>query len=69
MEYKFYVPSVGTDTPLPDLNIVVDDGDTSENAEYELVLEHIQNSRAEGVFTVYPQRAIGRYCIRYVCAF
>ena len=49
---------VGTDTPLPDLNIIVNDGDTSKNAEYDLVIRDISNS--EGVFTVYPQRAIGR---------
>ena len=49
---------IGTDTPLPDLNIIVNDGDTSKNAEYDLVIQDIKN--AEGVFTVYPQRAIGR---------
>ena len=26
---------VGPDTPLPDLNLVVDDADTSRNAEYQ----------------------------------
>ena len=30
---------VGQDTPLPDLNMIVDDGDISKNAEYELVLD------------------------------
>jgi hypothetical protein len=48
----------GSDTPLPDLNIIVSDGDLGKNAEFELVLEDIENS--EGVFTVYPARAVGR---------
>ena len=46
------------DTPLPNLNIVVNDGDVSGNAEYNLELESVLNS--EGVFSVYPTRAIGR---------
>ena len=45
---------VGQDTPLPDLNMIVSDGDISRNAEYDLVLEDIENS--EGVFAVYPTR-------------
>ena len=45
---------VGQDTPLPDLNMIVSDGDISRNAEYDLVLEDIENS--EGVFSVYPTR-------------
>ena len=33
---KVAVPEdVGPDTPLPDLNLVVDDADTSRNAEYQ----------------------------------
>ena len=39
---------------LPDLNMIVSDGDISRNAEYDLVLEDIENS--EGVFSVYPTR-------------
>lgn len=49
---------VGQDTPLPDLNMIVSDGDISNNAAYELVLENIEN--AEGVFSVYPENAVGR---------
>ena len=56
---KVAVPEdVGPDTPLPDLNLVVDDADTSRNAEYELVIEDVANS--DGVFSVYPDRAVGR---------
>lgn len=37
---KVAVPEdVGPDTPLPDLNIVVDDADTSRNAEYQVLTE------------------------------
>ncbi len=49
---------VGQDTPLPDLNMIVSDGDISNNAAYDLVLESIEN--AEGVFSVYPEKAVGR---------
>lgn len=58
-EFTVAVPEdVGTDTPLPDLNILVNDADVSKNAEYELVIEDVENSL--GVFTVYPEKAIGR---------
>ena len=50
---------VGADTPLPGLNMVVSDGDISSNAAYDLVLESL-NSEAEGIFSVYPQKAVGR---------
>ena len=49
---------VGQDTPLPDLNMIVADGDISNNAAYDLVLESIEN--ADGVFSVYPEKAVGR---------
>lgn len=49
---------VGADTPLPDLNIQVNDADISRNSEYDLILENVLNS--DGVFTVYPTRAQGR---------
>ena len=58
---NFTIPvseEVGLDTPLPNLNIVVNDGDVSSNAEFNLQLEDVLNS--EGVFSVYPTRAIGR---------
>ena len=35
--------------------MIVSDGDISNNAAYELVLENIEN--AEGVFSVYPDRS------------
>ena len=38
--------------------MIVSDGDISNNAAYELVLENIEN--AEGVFSVYPENAVGR---------
>ena len=38
--------------------MIVSDGDISNNAAYELVLENIEN--AEGVFSVYPESAVGR---------
>ena len=41
---------MGMDTPLPNLNIVVNDGDVSGNAEFNLELENVLNS--EGVFSV-----------------
>ncbi len=50
---------VGADTPLPGLNMVVSDGDISSNAAYDLVLESL-NNEAEGIFGVYPQKAVGR---------
>jgi hypothetical protein len=50
---------LGPDTPLPDLNMIVTDGDIANNAQYDLVLESVENAQ-EGVFTVYPTRAIGR---------
>ncbi len=57
--YRVAVPEdVGPDTPLPDLNMIVSDGDVSENAQYELVLQSQEN--AQGVFSVYPNKAIGR---------
>ena len=46
------------DTPLPDLNLIVSDGDISNNAAYELVLESLGN--AAGIFSVYPEKAVGR---------
>ena len=49
---------VGQDTPLPDLNMIVSDGDISKNAEFQLYLEDVENS--EGVFSVYPATAVGR---------
>ena len=58
--YTVAVPEdVGPDTPLPDLNMIVSDGDIAQNAQYDLVLESVENS--EGVFSVYPTKAIGRY--------
>ena len=50
---------VGSDTPLPDLNVVVVDADVSRNAEYDLVIEDV-SANSEGVFDVYPRRAVGR---------
>ena len=60
--FEVSVPEdVGTDTPLPDLNIIVNDGDTSKNAEYDLVINTAESSaNSEGVFTVYPPRGNGR---------
>ncbi len=60
-EFTVAVPEdVGPDTPLPDLNIVVSDADVSANAAYDLVIEDVsQNSH--GVFSVYPDHAVGRY--------
>lgn len=49
---------VGQDTPLPDLNMVISDGDVSNNAAYNLELESLEN--ADGVFSVYPEKAVGR---------
>ena len=49
---------VSKDTPLPDLNIVVNDADVSKNAAFQLVIQDVLNS--EGVFSVYPTNAIGR---------
>ena len=59
---KVAVPEdVGADTPLPDLNLVVDDADTSRNAEYDLVIEAAEEgSNSGGVFSVHPDRAVGR---------
>ncbi len=48
----------GPDTPLPDLNMVVHDADISSNAEFTLAIADVRNS--EGVFDVYPTRAVGR---------
>ena len=50
---------VGQDTPLPDLNMIVSDGDISTNAAYDLVLENIENADG-GVFSVYPEKAVGK---------
>ena len=58
---NFTVPvseEVGVDTPLPNLNIIVNDGDVAQNAQFNLELENVKNS--EGVFTVYPKTAVGR---------
>ncbi|CAL1286590.1 unnamed protein product [Larinioides sclopetarius] len=49
---------IGTNTPLPGLNLVVTDMDVGDNAKFELVLEDILNS--EGMFAVFPSVAIGR---------
>lgn len=49
---------IGKDTPLPGLNLVVQDTDVGENAKYALRLIDVKNS--EGVFSVYPASAIGR---------
>ena len=38
--------------------MIVSDGDISNNAAYDLVLENVEN--AEGVFSVYPEKAVGR---------
>ncbi len=50
---------VGSETPLPDLNMVVIDADVSSNAEFYLQIEDA-GTNAEGVFEVYPTRAVGR---------
>ena len=50
---------LGRDTPLPDLNLVVNDADVSRNAEYSLVLENVLNDAVD-VFSVYPSKAVGR---------
>ena len=39
--------------------MIVSDGDISNNAAYELVLENIENADG-GVFSVYPETAVGR---------
>ena len=58
-DFTVAVPEdVGQDTPLPDLNMMVSDGDISNNAAYDLVLESLEN--ADGVFAVYPEKAVGR---------
>lgn len=58
-EFTASVPEdVTADTPVPDLDIVVSDGDSPGNAAYDLVLEDVENS--EGVFTIHPVKATGR---------
>uniref|UniRef100_A0A0K2TEW9 Cadherin23like [Nasonia vitripennis] n=1 Tax=Lepeophtheirus salmonis TaxID=72036 RepID=A0A0K2TEW9_LEPSM len=42
------------DTPLPDLNIIVQDNDSSMNAAFELALNR------PGPFSVHPKKAIGK---------
>ncbi|PSN50227.1 hypothetical protein C0J52_07794 [Blattella germanica] len=49
---------IGADTPLPGLNMVVNDRDVGENARYTLKLEDIKNSA--GIFRVHPTSATGR---------
>lgn len=49
---------LGADTPLPGLNMVVNDRDVGENAHYTLHLRDVQNSA--GTFTVHPSSATGR---------
>jgi hypothetical protein len=49
---------VGADTPLPGLNMVVNDRDIGENAHYTLKLRDVRNSA--GIFTVHPSSAMGR---------
>jgi hypothetical protein len=49
---------LGADTPLPGLNMVVNDRDVGENAHYTLKLRDVHNSA--GTFTVHPPSAMGR---------
>jgi hypothetical protein len=49
---------IGADTPLPGLNMVVNDRDVGENARYNLRLRDVHNSA--GTFTVHPSSATGR---------
>nr|CAD7397956.1 unnamed protein product [Timema cristinae] len=49
---------IGVDTPLPGLNMVVDDKDVGENSHYSLKLRDVENS--DGVFTIHPQSSLGR---------
>ncbi|KDR10809.1 Cadherin-23 [Zootermopsis nevadensis] len=49
---------IGADTPLPGLNMVVNDRDVGENARYTLKLRDVKNSA--GTFTVHPSVATGR---------
>ncbi|XP_055941511.1 cadherin-23-like [Argiope bruennichi] len=58
-EFNVTIPEdIGTNTPLPGLNLVVTDMDVGDNAKFELVLEDMLNS--EGMFAVFPSVAIGR---------
>ena len=59
---SFTVPvpeDVGSDTPLPGLTLEVVDKDVSRNAEFTLTIESL-TPNTEGVFSVYPERAIGK---------
>ena len=59
---SFTVPvpeDVGSDTPLPGLTLEVVDKDVSRNAEFTLTLESL-TPNTQGVFSVYPERAIGK---------
>ncbi|XP_033608058.1 cadherin-87A, partial [Cryptotermes secundus] len=49
---------IGADTPLPGLNMVVNDRDVGENARYNLRIRDVHNSA--GTFTVHPTTATGR---------
>nr|CAD7195628.1 unnamed protein product [Timema douglasi] len=49
---------IGVDTPLPGLNMVIDDKDVGENSHYSLKLRDVENS--DGVFTIHPQSSLGR---------
>jgi hypothetical protein len=49
---------IGADTPLPGLNMVVNDRDVGENARYNLRLRDVHNSAR--TFTVHPSSATGR---------
>ncbi|KAG1683801.1 Cadherin-23 [Nymphon striatum] len=49
---------ISSNTPLSGLNIVIWDNDVGKNAQFSLSLKNIEN--AEGVFSVYPETAVGR---------
>ncbi len=57
--FKITIPeNLKLDTPLPGLNIFVNDKDMANNAKYNLSLRNVWNS--DGVFDVSPKRGEGR---------
>ncbi len=52
LPWQFFPPAAGSDTPLPDLNMSVEDADVSANAEFELEIEPVSPNSGGGVFQV-----------------
>lgn len=54
-----YFFSVGIGTPLPGLNIIVNDKDLGDNSRYVLAMR-TQDSRVSNWFKIIPEAALGR---------